>query len=306
MQLPKLSRPLALALGVGTLASAWAWTSQFWCRTTHQLRTEPASARKYRVITRHDHDPHKPAPVLFVLHAYATAPDIVLRSYSLETLAVRARGFILVVPEGLIDSVGNPFWNASRACCGEGPARPDDLGYLRGVLQHLKQDYAVDRGQMLAFGVSNGGFMAYRWACSAGAELTAIASIAGAALGPEDVPCTPWAPISVLQVHGDADDVVQYAGGSMRSSPHPSARDSLVPFLHAAQLGQQQPTTERTRTLFYGTIRKEHWSGKDASIALWTVEGRGHQLRAAQACVPDILDFLQGSRRGRQSKRPHK
>ena len=285
---------LRLLLGVGRLASSLD-------RATRALRgpslervyTEPASGRSYRVLTRPDHDPRRPAPLLFLLHAYATHPDVALRGFALEALAVHGRGFILVVPEGGRDAAGSYCWNASRACCGEGPARPDDLGYLRGVLADVRQRYALDPPLACVLGISNGGFMAYRWACAAPAELTAVVSIAGAGPGSEDPPCALAAPVSLLHIHGDHDQVVQYAGGRMRDSDYPSARASLQPFVQAAH-ADPTPRSRRLHTLIYGTIQEQRWSGRDARVALWTVQGRGHQLRAAQACVLEILDFLAG------------
>ncbi len=293
-QLKKIGRPLSVVLGVGTFAAAWNVTSRvFQVGTVEFVFTEPASTRTYRVFTRADHDAAKPAPVLFALHAYATAPDVLVRSYSLEALAVRGRGFILVVPEGNRDAVGHYFWNASRACCGEGQARPEDLRYLQDVLGEVKRRYAVDAAQVLALGVSNGGFMAHRWACSAGAELTAIASICGAGPGPEDLPCAPSERVSVLQIHGDADEIVRYGGGYMRGSEYPSALSTLTPFLRAGH-APQASETRTSHTFLFGKIHKQEWLNGPARIALWTVEGANHKLRAAQASVPEILDFLQG------------
>jgi polyhydroxybutyrate depolymerase len=291
---PGSRQALRLLLGVGRLASALDRATRALagpCLT--EVHTEPASGRSYRVLTRADHDRRRPAPLLFLLHAYATHPDVALRGFALEALAVHGRGFILVVPEGRRDAAGNYCWNASRACCGEGPARPDDLGYLRGVLAAVRQRYALDPPLASVLGVSNGGFMAYRWACAAPAELAAIVSISGAGPGSEDPPCALATPVSLLHIHGDRDQLVEYAGGRMRDSDYPSAAGSLAPFVRAARAAPT-PRSRRMHTLLYGSILEQRWTGRDARVALWTVRGRGHQLRAAQACVLEILDFLAG------------
>ena len=120
-----------------------------------------------------------------------------------------------------------------------------------------------------------------------------MACIAGAGPGSEDPPCVLGAPVSLLHIHGDQDQVVHYAGGRMRDSDYPSAQGSLAPFVRAAH-ADPLPRARRVHTLLYGTIQEQRWSGRDARVALWTVQGRGHQLRAAQACVLEILDFLAG------------
>jgi polyhydroxybutyrate depolymerase len=284
---------MALACGAAGFSLLCAVFAS-WLRVREAIYSEPASARRYRVVTRANHDALKPTPVLFVLHAYATAPDVVVRGFGLELLAVRMRGMILVVPQGRRDAAGNYAWNAARACCGAGEARPDDLTYLRSVLADVKRHYAVDSKRVLAFGVSNGGFMAHRWACSAAGELTAIASISGSGPGVQDPPCTPSAPVSVLQIHGDADEVIAYAGGRGRDDEaYPSARSALVPYLRAAGLGMTAHVREE-RSLLFSAIRKEEWANERARISLWTVLGGGHRLFSAHTSVLEILDFLQG------------
>ncbi|MFT3925206.1 MAG: hypothetical protein QM778_21900 [Myxococcales bacterium] len=293
MPLRNLARPLALLFGVGTLASLWNWASQAWQGTTvRSAFKEPTTSRPYWLMVRSDHDPSRPTPVLFALHAYATAPDVLVRGYSLESLAVRDRGFVVVVPEGMRDQDGQYSWNASSACCGTGPARPDDLAYLDAVLTDVARHYAIDDGHIMALGVSNGGFMAHRWACQAGSKLSAIASISGMGPGPQDPPCAAGSHVAVLQVHGDADEVIHYRGGHMRDASYPSAQDSLAPFLRVSG-AEAKPQVRTSRTLLYGRIRKQEWKAGQAPIALWTVEGGPHHLRAAQASVPEILDFLE-------------
>jgi hypothetical protein len=97
----------------------------------------------------------------------------------------------------------------------------------------------------------------------------------------------------VLHIHGDADSVVRYDGGRMRESDYPSARASIAPFLSA----QSAPSTARvsiSHTLLFGAIHKQEWSTSDSRVALWTVAGGGHDLRAARISALGILDFLSG------------
>src|SRR6202008_4792401 len=114
---------------------------------------------------------------------YATPPEMLPQAFSLADDASEERGFLVVVPRGTTDLDGQPFWNASRACCGNTKIDVDDLGYLRGVLADLKKHYAVDPARVYALGVSNGAFMAHRWACSS-ADLAGIAAISGVGPGP--------------------------------------------------------------------------------------------------------------------------
>jgi polyhydroxybutyrate depolymerase len=254
---------------------------------------EPVSGRAYRVVTRTDHDPAHPAAVLFALHAYATAPEVLVDGYSLVRRAVKMRGFVLVVPEGRRDLLGNYSWNASKACCGRGE-RPDDVGYLRGVLADLRTRYAVDPARAYAIGVSNGGFMAHRWACEPGGDVAGIVSIAGAAQGPDDPPCAPSRKVSVLQIHGTRDLTIRYAGSPTGWRRYPSARDSAL-FWATHDETRAEPVVGHHRSVLLESVRTETWQAESARVALWSIDGGDHLLRSMRFEVMAMLDFLEGA-----------
>ena len=68
-----------------------------------------------------------------------------------------------------------------------------------------------DFGPVYIFGHSNGGFMAYYMACKGLPGLRAVASLAGTSYV-DDGACEGAAPVSVLHIHGSADDVVLFDG----------------------------------------------------------------------------------------------
>lgn len=285
-----MRRGWAWCVGVGLSALFAAWVA--FGRSVERRYREPGTGRDYSVITRAYHARQRPAPVLFVLHAYASAPELAVRGHYLQTLAVLQRGFVMVIPEGRKNAKGHFFWNATRACCADDPGQPNDVQYLHGVLQDVKRRVAIDPARVWALGVSNGGFMAYRWACSGLSDLTGLVSVSGAGLSAEDPPCTPTNVKRVLQVHGDADALVRYQGGQMRGHTHPSALASLRPFLTRAGI-TTPPHFSRERSPSLEAIHKREWSKGDTRVALWTIQGGGHQLRGAQLATPWILAFLE-------------
>lgn len=254
---------------------------------------EPATSRGYVVWARRDHDRTRPAPVLFALHAYATSPEVLVRAFALVPRAAASRGWILVAPAGTRDGAGKLSWNASAACCGIGPQRPDDVEFLHRVLEDVRRRIAVDPERVYAIGVSNGAFMAHRWACAPSGDLRAIVSIAGAAQGPDDPPCTPSVPVSVLHVHGDEDQTIRYQGGSADGARYPSARESAG-FWRNANGCSPEATVTRRRSFLFGDSRIESWSGPRARVALWTVEGGAHHIRALRFDAEEMLAFLEG------------
>ena len=252
---------------------------------------EPASKRPYRVFVRRDHDGKAPAGVLFALHAYATSSDVLPAAFGLKHGAAGERDLLVVIPEGEKDDDGNPFWNASRACCGKTAREPDDIAYLRGVLADVKKSYAVDAERVYALGVSNGAFMAQRWACST-ADLRGIVAISGAGPGPSDAPCRAERPVHVLAIHGDEDDVIAYGGGMGTKARYPSARATVETW--AKLNGAKGPPSESSGfSLFHGRTARLEWTSPRANVTLWTFEGGGHNLRSPRFAIDEMLDFLE-------------
>jgi polyhydroxybutyrate depolymerase len=114
------------------------------------------------------------------------------------------RGFLVAYPTA---AGARPFWNVS----GTVPGKPDDVAYLRHVIQALTGSAAcADAARVGVTGVSNGGGMSARLACEAADLLAAVAPVAG---GYSTLPsCRPQRPLPMLEIHGLRDEVVPYDG----------------------------------------------------------------------------------------------
>lgn len=117
-------------------------------------------------------------------------------------------GFVVVYPEGIDFS-----WADGRGASVPDRQGVDDVGFLVALANRLTQDFGIDPGRVFATGMSAGAFMANRLACSRADVFSAVAPIAGT-LG-SAFPCSPSQPVSVLSVHGTADNVVPFTGGPM-------------------------------------------------------------------------------------------
>ncbi len=255
---------------------------------------EPGTSRPYHVLSPSRLDPNKPVPILFVLHPFLTEPSVVPDAFSLKKNIVEKRGWVLVVPEGKRDDNGARFWNASSACCAKDATNPpDDLHYLRAILEDVKRHYPVDEKRTFAFGVSNGAFMAYRWACDAGGDLSAVVCIAGVGPGPNDPPCAPRRRVSVLHVHGDQDEVIRYLGKAEGKDAYPSAAENARTWARLDGLSEK-PDVENEWIFLLGDIRKEIWRGDGAEVQLWTVLGGRHHMRWIRRVKSELLHFFDG------------
>ena len=99
---------------------------------------------------------------------------------------VNSSRFALILPNGEIDSQGNPFWNPTDECCDGNKSGEDDVAYLTELVAEANK--VKDFGPVYFFGYSNGGFMSYHIACKGLPELRAVASLAGTSYG-EDSSC---------------------------------------------------------------------------------------------------------------------
>ncbi len=176
-----------------------------------------------RPVTVHlppGYDGKTPAPLLILLHGYSVTSALQDAYMHLGT-ATDAHGMIYAHPDGTTDAKGEPFWNATDACCDFYGAKVDDSAYLAGLVEEIAQKAAVDRKRVYFVGHSNGGFMSYRMACDHADVIAAIVSLAGATYA-DPSQCKPSEPVAVLEIHGTGDMTVSYDGGSFLV-PYPSA-----------------------------------------------------------------------------------
>ncbi len=166
------------------------------------------------------YDPSRPIPLVLLLHAYMVNGSWQENYMKFRPLADSAtQPFLFAHPEGLVDSEGKPFWNATESCCDFDETNVDDSTYLRSVIDGVKRHYNVDPKRVYIVGLSNGGFMAHRMACDHPEVLAAVASMSGSTFL-EAERCNPVSPVHVLEVHGTADSVAPFAGGCVPARFH--------------------------------------------------------------------------------------
>ncbi|WP_018636759.1 alpha/beta hydrolase family esterase [Parafrankia elaeagni] len=145
----------------------------------------------------------RPYPLVVALHSLYHDGSEPQRGWGLDELA-RSAGFAVVYPDGLDLS-----WNAGT-CCGPASAGGvDDITWLRSLIAHLESRYPIDPRRVSIIGLSNGGMLAYRYACEHGDELAGFAAVAASL---QTLNCIPPAPLTTVSIHGGLDGHVPYAG----------------------------------------------------------------------------------------------
>ena len=153
----------------------------------------------------------------------------------------------------------------------------DDIGFLRDLIDKMKDEYNINQSRVYVTGLSNGGYMSYSAGAYLSAIIAAIAPVAGAIGGrdTEDEPfyyCPiPDNPVSVIAFHSTNDSQVPYYGSSIDVSVNESIyfwveHDGCdpVPFVDISDSGRIETRKyfngdEGTEVYLYSTIGGEHW-----------------------------------------------
>jgi polyhydroxybutyrate depolymerase len=158
--------------------------------------------RSYKVYVPPSYDPATPTPLVVNMHGYLTSAATQIAFSQMNDHADEA-GYIVIYPQG----IGNS-WNGG-ACCGQAQDLGlDDVGFVRAVVADAMTRLCLDPDRIYGAGISNGGYMAYRFACEASDLFVAVASVAGAQLV---LNCNPPRAVPIVAYHGPQDTIVAYS-----------------------------------------------------------------------------------------------
>ena len=246
--------------------------------------------RSYLVHVPETPDPEKRWPVVLALHGAAMDGPMMVWFSGLNRTS-DAAGFVAVYPSGT--GVG-PFrtWNAGGFRGRMNENRPDDVAFIRALLDDLAGVLAVDERRIYACGMSNGGMMCYRLATELPGRFAAIAPVAGTNMRP-DAP--PQRPVPLIHFHGTADAIVPYgpevgaagvdaadgaegARKGRRGPRLPGVARSVTGWVEAA--GCDTGPVEETLTADGDAlpVTRLRWSGgrDGCEVELVRIEGGGH------------------------------
>ena len=144
-------------------------------------------------------------PILFFLHGLGDNITNLDNSFHFQQIADEYQ-WAVVAPQALNEGYGT-MWNAGLMS-----SNVDDSGFLMALLDALSEQYPINLDSVFFTGFSMGGFMTHRMAIEHGDRITACAPVSG--LITNSMANQSAVPVRMLHIHGTADPVVGYDGGS--------------------------------------------------------------------------------------------
>lgn len=163
------------------------------------------TSRSYILHVPSSYDGTTPVPLVLDFHGLGGNGSQQESSSGYRQVADQ-EGFLVAFPDGIDNA-----WNIGPCCTNSRDV--DDLGFAKGMVESISIDGCVDLRRVYATGFSMGGGMSHFLGCQAADVFAAVQPSAFDLLDPEDPPCAPSRPISVMSWRGTADTVVPFEGG---------------------------------------------------------------------------------------------
>ncbi len=188
------------------LLSLFTYTTQAQ-QTINATITHDGLQRNYILYIPATYNSNAPAPLVFNFHGFTSSATAQRAVANFEPIADTA-GFILVHPQGTT-YLGLAHWNVGGWVSG---STADDVGFVSAMIDTISAQYNINPKRIYCTGYSNGGFFSLMLACRLSNKIAAVASNSGTMTTDMTANCTPAHPTPVLQIHGDNDLIVPYAG----------------------------------------------------------------------------------------------
>ncbi|MBC3185604.1 feruloyl esterase [Corynebacterium sp. zg-331] len=201
--------------------------------------------------------PDKGYPVLFMFHGWQENAALMQEYARMDDAQA-----ILIYPDGLTRAWGGGPYAQTNENRG-------DEALVRDIMGRLEATYPIDRERVFAAGMSNGGGFATLLGCRVDDVIRGVASVSSANYNGIRDGCSE-SPLPILAIHGTADQVMQYDGGTRHGTRYYSvdeAREADV-----VRNKCREPITKPVGE----TIERTVWQGCDAPTEFYTVYGGVH------------------------------
>ena len=253
--------------------------------TEHRLVVD-GRQRTYLVDLPPRYDARQRYALVLDFHGGGGSPASARTQSGLSTLAAEV-GAIAVYPagSGRLRDDRLLTWN-TETCCGYAQrARIDEARFVRALLDTLEAAYSIDATRVFAIGLSNGGMMAHLVGCRLSDRIAAVAVVSGELT----VDCKPRRPVSVLIIHGTADENLPYDGGVGRKALSPHAVHPVGYAVDRWRAIDRCP--DSAKVMVTDKVTHHVWGpcADGTAVELYRIEGGGHAWPGGQR-LSRILD----------------
>ena len=167
-------------------------------------------------------------------------------------------------------------------------SRGEDVKYVHDVLTDLDKRYSIDREQVFASGLSNGGGMAVGLACQSPETVAGVVGVAGAYYDPTVADCAEGQ-VPTMLIHADNDSVVDYGGGVRHDAPYQSVDTVLATFGERNGCDMTN-ITDQAGEVINSTVRTP--ANCDVPTSVVEVHGGGHTWFQAPSATNLAVEFF--------------
>jgi polyhydroxybutyrate depolymerase len=237
--------------------------------------------RTYRVHVPPSFDKSKPTPLVLAFHGGGGTGAAMAKLSNLDDVSDRER-FIVVYPDGIGRS-----WNAGHGTGAAERRDIDDVGFISKLIEVLARDFHIDGQRVYATGMSNGAMFAHRLACELSDKIAAIAPVAGTIPPKIDRDCKPGRPISVMEIHGTADQDSPWDGGRTIGG---GQVESVSATIRGWVVRGQCPLTPKVTYPAQGVISETYAPCREGTeVRLYRIEKGGHTWPGGYQYLPRLL-----------------
>ena len=234
----------------------------------------------------------EPRPAIIILHGLGGG----IRQFGdLPQVALDA-GAVTVVPHGI-----GGRWNffppgqesqKDRQLFQQYGGMPDDVGFLKELVADLVARGLADPRRIYVAGLSLGGVMALRMACTNAGMFAAMALLIAGMEETNGAECQPAKPLPVLIVHGTADQVIPYAGKQTLRGDSVWPTERLAGFFRRLN-GCTEAPIRSVAALDPQRIEVDSSTAcPGGAVVLYRVVGGGHEVPTALNVGRRIVDFF--------------
>ncbi len=251
--------------------------------------------RFYRIHVPPSYSGTTPVPLVLDIHGLGSSSSE-QEAYSQFDPKSDAGGFIVVYPEGVSTTlISSSHFNAWQLPSPE----PDDVGFMSAILDKVAGQLCIDQTRVDSTGMSNGGIMSVRLACSLSRRIAAIAPVAESYFPPMSLNLNPGencpdaTAVPTMAFHGTADTTVPFNGGPgtnglnfrLPQDDNTPAEDVLSDWaMHDGCAGSRMESqvSSEVRLIQYGSC------ANGAIAELYAVDGGGHTWPGSPFDVPSL------------------